>query len=526
MTRTPLLLAVIALASLAPAALAGDVAGPEFGNNAYAASIADANARADTDDYVASLAAGERLAVRVTAAKGSSLVPALALIAPDGTEIVPPASALVASSGGKSLALRGYVIPTTGRWAVRVAGAQGTQGAYVVSFTIAAARAVSVRHATIAGSADVLQAFAGLDGARVDVKVTSRDPKALVTVRGINDPNGAAVAGLTTVTSGRTVSVRGLALHGGDGTYQLRLGTAAATATYDLSIKVTPQGRPAARKPVALSSFDPYLAAVATPLRGVAGMTIRLDGAGFDPSSPPTVLFGTKPAIATVAADGASISAIVPAALDGATVAVTVVAKDGQAATRGAYFHYVELPVVSDLVNDVEAPVRAVAAQGGIELVLRGAYLDASQQVFFGDTAAVVESVGGTTSMRVLVPAESSGQVSVSLVDQYGRAALSPFVVEFMNTPTIDTVAALDGPAMVDSGHVSVDGGAVVEISGGDFHDSDVVTVNGVAAEVVSAGDGKLQFIAPPGVAGPVTLVVTNAAGESAAVDQAFEYVQ
>ena len=526
MSRTPLALAVIALASLAPAAFADEAAGPKFGSNSYAATIADAGARADTDDYVASLAAGERLVVHVSAAKGSSLLPALTLIAPDGAEIVPPSSSLAATNGGKSLSLRGYVVPTTGRWAVRVAGAQGTQGAYVVSFTIAAARAISVRHATIAGSADVLQAFAGLDGARVDVKVTSRDPKSLVAIRSISDPTGATVAGAAIVTSGRSVTVHGVALHGGDGTYQLHLGTSAANATYDLSIKVTPQGRPAVRKAVALSSFDPYLAAVTTPLRGVAGMTLRLDGAGFDPSSPPTVLFGNKPAIATVVPGGASLSVIVPAALDGATVSVTVLAKDGQAAARGAYFHYVEMPVVSNLVNDVEAPVRALTVDGGAELVLRGAFFEAGQQVFFGDAQAVVESVGGTTSIRVVVPPQSAGQAAVSIVDQYGRTAMSDVVVEFMNAPTIDTIAAMDGPAAVDSGHVSTAGGAIIEISGGDFHDSDVVTVNGVAAEVVSAGDGKLQFIAPPGVAGPVTLVVTNEAGQSAAVDQAFEYVE
>jgi hypothetical protein len=524
MSRIHLALAVFALASFAPAAFADEAVGPKFGNNSYAASIAGEAGRADTDDYVASLAAGERIVVRVSAAKGSSLLPALTLVSPDGTEFVPPA--IVATKGGKSVALRGYVVPTTGRWAVRVAGAQGSEGAYVVSFTITAARAVTVRHASVAAAADVLQSFDGLDGARLNVKLTSRDPKALVTIRGITDPNGAAVSGAAIVTSGRTVSVRGLALHGGDGTYQLRLGTAAASATYDLSIKVTPQGRPASRKPLALSSFDPYLAAVATPLRGVAGMTVRIAGSGFDPSSPPTVLFGTKPAIATVASDGASLSVIVPAALDGDTVAVTVVAKDGQATTRGAYFHYVELPAVTDLVTDAQASIRAIPATGGMELILRGAYFEAGQQVFFGDTPAAVESVGGTTSMRIVMPATSAGEAAVAVVDQYGRTSVSPVIVEFMNAPTIDSVAAMEGPAVLDSGHVSVDGGAVVEISGSDFHDSDVVTVNGVTAQVVSATDAAIEFIAPPGAVGPVTLVVMNAAGESVEVQKAFEYVE
>jgi hypothetical protein len=117
MSRIHLALAVFALASFAPAAFADEAVGPKFGNNSYAASIAGEAGRADTDDYVASLAAGERIVVRVSAAKGSSLLPALTLVSPDGTEFVPPA--IVATKGGKSVALRGYVVPTTGRWAVR-----------------------------------------------------------------------------------------------------------------------------------------------------------------------------------------------------------------------------------------------------------------------------------------------------------------------------------------------------------------------------------------------------------------------
>jgi hypothetical protein len=525
MTRTPLVLAVLALASIAPAAFADEPVGPAFGNNSYAATIADTGGRADTDDYVASLAAGEKLTVRVTAPKGSSLVPALTLVAPDGTEIAPPAANVVSSNGGRSLALRGYAVPTTGRWAVRVAGAQGTQGAYVVTFAVTAARSLSVRHATVSGTTDVLQAFQGLDGARVDVKVVSRDAKALAAILGITDPNGAAVAGVTPVTSGRTASLHGLVLHGGDGTYRLRLGTSAANATYDLSVKVTPQGRPSSRRTVTLSSFDPYIDSVAAPVLGVAGMTIQIDGSGFDPSSPPTVLFGATPALATVAADGSSISAVVPAALDGSTVSLTVVGRDGQAATRDAYFHYVELPVVTDLVNDAAASVRAVAATGGMELVVRGAYLADGQKVFFGDTEAVVESVGGTTSIRVVMPAENAGTAVLSVLDAYGRTSVSQVAVQFMNAPTIDTVAALEGPYQVDATHVLIDGGAVIEIDGADFHDSDVVTVNGVVAQVVSSSDGKLQIIAPPSAAGDVTLVVSDAAGQSVSLDQAFTYV-
>jgi UDP-N-acetylenolpyruvoylglucosamine reductase len=47
-----------------------------------------------------------------------------------------------------------------------------------------------------------------------------------------------------------------------------------------------------------------------------------------------------------------------------------------------------------------------------------------------------------------------------------------------------------------------------------------------VTAQVVSATDAAIEFIAPPGAVGPVTLVVMNAAGESVEVQKAFEYVE
>jgi hypothetical protein len=520
MSQRRLALAVIAAASFAPSAFAEEAAGPQFGDNAYAASIASVGARADTDDYVASLVAGERLTVRVAASKGSALLPALTLVAPDGTEIVP--ASLAVTRGGKSVALRSFTIPATGRWAVRVAGAGGTEGAYTVTFDIGAARAVSVRRATVASSADVLQAFEGLDGARVDVKLVSRDAKALVAIRGLTAPSGAAVPGVTVSASGKTAAIRGLVLHGGDGTYRLRLGTSAPSATYDLSIKVTPQGRPSSRKPALLASFDPYLETSAQ-LRGVAGMTVQLHGSGFDPSNPPTVLFGDDAAYTTVAADGSSVSAVVPPALDGETVDVTVVAKDGQAVTRRNHFHYVEMPQVTDLVTEAQAPIRVLATDAGGELLLRGAFFEAGQRVFFGGTEANVQSVGGTTTIRVAVPLVGDGQAAVSVLDAFGRTATSNVVVTFLGTATVDSVTAIDG---MDATRVLVIGGATIQLTGSSFHDDDVVTVNGVEAQVVSSTGGTLQIIAPPGAAGPVTLIVTNAVGGSVVVDNAFEYVE
>jgi len=510
---------VLAFAASAPA---NDPTAPSFGHNAYAAVIADVDGVADADDYAASLLAGERLDVVVAAAKGSALAPALTLVAPDGSEFVP--AGLVARNAGRSLTLHAFVVPTTGRWTVRVSGARGTQGAYTASFSIAAARVVTARRASIDDFAEVLSPFQGLDGALVDVTVVARDPKALVSIRGVTDPQGADVAGIAPKRVGRSVVLRRFALHGGDGTYRLRLGASARKALYDLKIKVTPQGRPTAKRPVVLSSFDPFLAPVAQPLQGAPGSIVRIDGAGFDPASPPRVLFGSAPAAATPAKDGRSMNVVVPDGVSGATVAVTVIGRDGQSAARASYFHYVELPAVTDLVDAQGRPVHVFAAAGGGELQLRGEFLSADQQVYFGTVQAEVKSVSGSTAMTVVVPAQAAGQVGICIVDAYGRTCRWSVVVEYMTAATITSVTALAGPGQIDSADVSVDGGATVEIAGANFHAGDVVTVGGAPADVVSATGDTLTIVVPPGQVGDAPIVVTNVLGQSASIYGVLSY--
>jgi hypothetical protein len=518
--QAALALAVPLVLALCAAARAVDAQGPAFGNNAYSAAIAAVDGAPDSDAYVSSLVVGEKLDVVVAAAKGEALLPALTLVAPDGAEIVP--SALAAQRGGHTLSLHAFPVTQTGRWTVRVSGGQGTQGAYSVSFSIKSARATTARRASIEAPTETLTSFEALDGSLVDVTVTPRNAKAPVKIRGVTDPQGRPVSG--PAVAGRGQVLRRLSLHGGDGTYVLRLGTEAPKALYDLTIKVTPQGRPTTRRSVALSPFDPSLAPLDAPLLGVPGMTVRIDGSGFDPASPPSVLFGTAPAAATPAADGRSLNVIVPDGLAGATVAVTVIGRDGQRAVRDAYFHYVEPPAVSDLIDLSGRSVRALDVAGGRELLLRGEFFAAGQQVYFGTEQAVVNGVPGSTSMSVVVPASVAGPVQICVVDAYGRTCRWTGEVEYMATPTISSVTALDGPFQIDASDVAAAGGATIEIDGTDFHADDFVTVAGAAATVVSQTAQTITIVAPPGPVGPAQIIVTNAAGLRAAISGALFY--
>src|SRR5688572_7477389 len=110
--------------------------GPAFGRNRYATAIRNPSAAAgaaDVDDYVSVLRAGEKLSVRVAAARKSELKPRLELIGPDGE---PAEVAVKSTRGGRSAALRRFLVPATGRWTVRVTGADGTEGDYLVAFDV------------------------------------------------------------------------------------------------------------------------------------------------------------------------------------------------------------------------------------------------------------------------------------------------------------------------------------------------------------------------------------------------------
>ena len=117
-------------------------------------------------------------------------------------------------------------------------------------------------------------------------------------------------------------------------------------------MKVTPQGRPKSKKPVTLSTEEPALDPVATPILGVEFRRIHLTGSGFGGASPPTVYFARAPGLAVaVATDGRSLDVTVPPGTSGATVSVAVVAPDGQGVARDGYFHYVPPPVISGVTS-------------------------------------------------------------------------------------------------------------------------------------------------------------------------------
>jgi hypothetical protein len=120
------------------------------------------------------------------------------------------------------------------------------------------------------------------------------------------------------------------------------------------------------------------------------------------------------------------------------------------------------------------------------------------------------------------VPA-GAGLVRVSVADEFGRVATSTFQFNYVNAPTISSVAAVGG-ARLDASHVAAGGGAVVTVSGANLDVTDTVTLAGVPCVVTSATAGTLTFTAAAGSLGPADLVVTDRVGQRATRPAALRY--
>jgi hypothetical protein len=418
-------LLVAALVLLSASTVFAGPPDPPFGTNRCRSSILAAGTAPDVDDYVAPLLAGEKLSVAVRADGASTLLPRLALVGPDGVEVSPSPAVVVGA--GKSAAIRSFAVPATGRWTVRISGASGTEGAYVAAFKIAPAPAPRLRASVVAGSA-VVQ-FQGLDGARLDVLVTWREPAARVRIASVANPLGLGVP-VNATFGNSTASARHVTLRGGDGTYVLRLADTGASADCVVSLRVVPQGRPT--KTLVLSPGEPWVEVPATPILGIAGTPFTMNARNLSAGDPPRVTFGDVPGLAQVAADGKTLTLIPPTGIvGGTTVAVAVIARDGQYFVAPDCFHYVAAPSIDDLVDLGGLSVRHGPAAGGNTLVLRGAAFSAGQTIRFGAAAAAGVVVQSPTRVQVVVPVSAKGVVFVYVDDAFGRTAQSVFTYTF-----------------------------------------------------------------------------------------------
>jgi hypothetical protein len=489
--------------------------GPRMGQNRYTAEIKDHDGEADVDDYVTALRAGEQLTAGITVPHRSGLVARFQLLDPDGADVTP---GLRVTGGGKGLQFRGFKVPRTGRWTVRVSGTAGTQGTYGVAFSVRALRPLTFRRQHLGNDQPQFKVhpFPGIDGALLDLRLRWTASSLPVEFRSLTDVAGADVltddgekaAGTAVIDNRRrTVTLSKLPLHRGDGEYGARFRVPQGVATYDLTIAVTPTDRPKGRKPVVLTSDEPYLDAVAEPVFGRPAATIRLNGHSFSQSPLPRVFFGGAPGeVKSVSADGRQVEVVVPFGVPGTTVSVALENPDGQSAVRAAYFYYLQPIAVTDLVDIDGAPVRAGSTRGGRSLRLLGSHFQQGQRVRFGNSQGFVTSVVSANEMIVSTPPSPAGSFPVTVLDEFGGSATSDFQFLFKKPPTFDAQPYTPSVAAVQSQ-------VFVTIRGKDFQAADQLAFAGVPVESAFVDATTRTFTVPALPAGSYAVTLTDSIG-------------
>jgi hypothetical protein len=488
--------------------------GPAIGDTRYHTKIQNDGVVADVDDYVGLLLQGDSLTASVSAAKRSKLLPRMELVGPDGA-VVPLATR--PSRGGAGAQIRHFVAPTSGRWTVRISGANGTQGDYVVTFSVKPAPPQTLRARRLGEDEPLFktETFHGLDGALLDLKLVWTKQSNPVELRALTDPAGddvlapdgaKAVEKAVVNSKRRSITLSKLPLHEGDGDYAMRVRIPQGTALYDVTFGVSPS-RSKGRKAIVLSALEPVLDAQPTPFRGRPDFVMRLTGRNFSKSPAARAFFGLREGVVqAVADDGTWLDVKVPQGVPGTIVGVAVVNPDGQAAVRADFFQYLQPIKVLDLVDDDGAQVRVGSTRGGRRLHLVGENFETGQTVSFGDAVVSTFTVASSTEIVLETPGTHSRTVPVVIGDVFGGVAVSDFTFRFKAPPTFAARPYQPSVARVNTE-------VVVTISGADFEAADVLSFNGSPAASTFLGAQERRFTAPALPAGSYAVTLTDSIG-------------
>jgi hypothetical protein len=231
----------------------------------------------------------------------------------------------------------------------------------------------------------------------------------------------------------------------------------------------------------------------------VGGTTITITGANLAGAA---VKVDGK-AATSVVATASSISAKVPAGTAGAkNVVVTTV---GGSATKTGAFAYVPLPTITG-VSPSSGPM-----VGGTSITITGTNLAGAKVTIDGKAATGV--VASAASISATAPAGTVGAKGV-VVTTVGGVVTKAGAFTYVPVPTIASVSPSSGPLV---------GGTAITIAGANLAGAKV-TINGVAATIVSATPGSISAKTPAGTAGAKSVVVTTVGGVATKAG-AFTYV-
>ncbi|PKN55038.1 MAG: hypothetical protein CVU56_23360 [Deltaproteobacteria bacterium HGW-Deltaproteobacteria-14] len=274
----------------------------------------------------------------------------------------------------------------------------------------------------------------------------------------------------------------------------------------------------------ALLGTPPIVGSVA-PRQGPTegGTEVTLIGTNFQQSA--RVRFGAHDATSTSTA--AQQLRVLTPAHPAASATVWVVNPDGTQALAPSPFLFLPPPTVL-AVNPNRSP-----ADGGVSVTISGQNLhtdplgELPDVLFCSDYIAGLDCAsadvafttvnGPGTELYVIAPPHTPALVDVVVLAPDGQVDVADRAFTYNALPTIAGVTPASGPTK---------GTNTLTLTGTGFQQGAVVRINGaLCAQVVVAGSASLSCVAPPGAAGPASVVVTNPDGGAVTKTAGYTYV-
>jgi len=236
-----------------------------------------------------------------------------------------------------------------------------------------------------------------------------------------------------------------------------------------------------------------------TPLRGVVGATIVIDGANFVNGATAVTFNGVAATSGAVTAP-TQISVQVPA---GATTGPIVIVNAAGSATHAAHFVVSAEPLITDITP--------LIGPAGTEVLMNGAnFIAGATAIRFNGVASGSVTVTAPTQLRAIVPAgATNGPVSVTTSSGSTTNATvfltgtQPLITNVFNSATGTPVGSP---------------GATVTLDGFNFLGTTSVRFNGVAASAItSVTANRVQAVVPAtATTGPITVTTAGGTGATA----------
>ncbi len=228
------------------------------------------------------------------------------------------------------------------------------------------------------------------------------------------------------------------------------------------------------------------------------GTTVTITGKNLVGAT--AVDFGTTPAASFAPKSNSAIVAVSPAGTG--TVDISVTTGDGMSAPVPAdLFNYVTTPAVQNVSPGTGS------SSGGNRVTITGSDFLGATGVTFGSTAAASFVVDSDQAITAISPAESVGQVDVTVAGPDGSSPIDPadHYTFALRVPKVTSVAPDVDPA-----------GTSVTITGSGFTKVTAVDFGSTPATSYTVGSRKKTIVAvAPAGAGTVDVTVTASKGTS-----------